>query len=132
MKYLADTDWLIDSLHEKGIALDVVNRLAGDGVGVSIVTVAEIYEGAYHAPDPGWHLSELRAFLEGFDVIEVDDPIANRFAAIRADLRRQGNLLPDLDLFVAATALVHQTTLLTRNVKHFSRIQGLSIYEEDS
>lgn len=52
-----------------------------------------------------------------------------RFAGIRGDLRRRGQLIPDLDLLIAATALHHDLTLLTRNVRHFDRIPELRLYQ---
>jgi tRNA(fMet)-specific endonuclease VapC len=51
------------------------------------------------------------------------------FARTRADLRRSGQLIADLDLLIAATALHHDLTLLTRNVRHFARIPGLRLYQ---
>ena len=48
---------------------------------------------------------------------------------MRAFLRRQGQLIPDLDLLIAATALAHDLTLVTRNRRHFSRILSLRLYE---
>jgi predicted nucleic acid-binding protein len=52
-----------------------------------------------------------------------------RFAYLRAELRRRGQLFPDLDLLIAATALQHDLTLLTRNVRHFNRIPDLRLYQ---
>ena len=43
--------------------------------------------------------------------------------------RRQGQLIPDLDLLIAATALHHDLTLLTRNIRHFNRIPELRLYQ---
>jgi predicted nucleic acid-binding protein len=42
-------------------------------------------------------------------------------------LRRQGNLIPDFDLLIAATALRHDLTLVTRDTAHFERIEGLQL-----
>jgi len=49
------------------------------------------------------------------------------FARVRSLLRRQGNLIPDLDLLIAATALEHELVLLTRNRRHFERISQLRL-----
>jgi predicted nucleic acid-binding protein len=54
-------------------------------------------------------------------------PIAERFAWLRSALRRQGMLIPDMDLLIAATALEHDLTLVTRNLSHFSRIPELRL-----
>ena len=51
-----------------------------------------------------------------------------QFARIRARLRRQGQLIPDLDLLIAATAVTHGLTLVTRNRRHFERIPELALY----
>jgi predicted nucleic acid-binding protein len=51
------------------------------------------------------------------------------FARTRAGLRARGILIPDLDLLIAATALEHDLTLLTRNRRHFDRITGLKLYQ---
>jgi predicted nucleic acid-binding protein len=52
-----------------------------------------------------------------------------RFARLRGELRRQGQLIPDPDLLIAATALQHDLTIVTRNVRHFQRIPGLKLYQ---
>jgi predicted nucleic acid-binding protein len=70
----------------------------------------------------------LREFLTLFTVIDLTDPIMERFARIRYQLRTRGNLIPDFDLIVAATALELDLTLLTFNVRHFERIAGLALY----
>ena len=54
--------------------------------------------------------------------------IACRFARVRGDLRVQGLLIPQADLFIAATALHHDLTLVTRNRRRFDRIPGLTLY----
>jgi predicted nucleic acid-binding protein len=51
------------------------------------------------------------------------------FGRLRALLRLQGTLIPDLDLLIAATALQHDLVLLTRNRRHFDRIPGLQFGE---
>ena len=51
------------------------------------------------------------------------------FARTRVELRRAGRLIPDLDLLIAATAIHHDLTLLTRNVRHFGRIPELQLYQ---
>ena len=52
-----------------------------------------------------------------------------RFALIRGDLRYRGELIGDPDILIAATALHHNLTLVTGNVRHFQRIAGLALYQ---
>ena len=61
------------------------------------------------------------------NAISLDKAACRRAAKIYADLRRQGNLIPDADILIAGIALVGDYVLVTQNVKHFQRITGLKI-----
>src|SRR5690348_10774485 len=61
-------------------------------------------------------------------IIGLNDQIAERFTEKRAFLRRRGRLISDLDLLIAATALHHDLTMLTFNVRQFERIPDLRVY----
>ena len=128
MKYLVDADWLIDAAAGRSTAVRTLDRLSGDGLAVSLVAVAEVYEGAFRTPQPEATLAEFREFLGDYAHLPLTDPIIERFARLRAALRRQGQLIPDMDLFIAATALEAELTLVTRNVRHFARIPELTLY----
>jgi len=103
-------------------------QLRGEGLAVSIISYGELFEGAIGAPDPTVELARFRRFLARLILLPLDDAIMERFARIRADLRHQGQLIPDLDLLIAATAVHHELILLTRNVRHFARIPELTLY----
>jgi tRNA(fMet)-specific endonuclease VapC len=128
LKYLVDADWLIDAAAGRSAAVRTLDRLSGDGLAVSIVAVAEVYEGAFRTSHPEATLAEFREFLGDYAHLPLTDPIIERFARLRAALRRQGQLIPDMDLFIAATALEAELSLVTRNVRHFARIPELTLY----
>lgn len=125
--YLVDTDWMVDFLKGRRNAPDVLASLPERSAAISIITFAELYEGLLEPA--GSSPAESFEFLETIDVLGVDMPIARTFAQLRADLRQKGKLIPDLDLFIAATALRHNMTLLTRD-KHFDRIPGLKLWRK--
>jgi tRNA(fMet)-specific endonuclease VapC len=54
----------------------------------------------------------------------IDQETAEQFAQIRVELRARGELLADHDIWIAATAIRHSLTLLTRD-QHFDRIEAL-------
>jgi len=110
-------------------AQHLLARLGDDGLAVSIIAVAEIYEGAFGTPDPQATLDGFRAFLSDFAILPVTDPIVEQFARLRATLRRQGQSITDMDLLIAATAIAEDLTLITRNVRHFARLPDLQIYQ---
>ena len=129
MRYLADADYLVDALIGIPQATLTLERLSDQGVGVSVLSYGEIFEGAFGDPDPAERLARFRAFLARFPVVPLSDPIMEIFARTRRARRDQGQLIPDFDLAIAATALHHDLELVTRNLRHFDRVPGLTIYQ---
>jgi tRNA(fMet)-specific endonuclease VapC len=130
MSYLVDTDWLIDALAGVPTAIEPLARLSDAGLAISIITLGELFEGAYRFPDPTAQLTRFREFLADFPVMGLTESIMELFARHRATLRQQGLLIPDFDLLIAATALHYDLTLLTRNLRHFHRLPDLHLYQE--
>jgi tRNA(fMet)-specific endonuclease VapC len=129
-QYLLDTDWVVDILTGQENAIHTAVELAPAGLAVSIITYGELYEGAAFAHDPAPALAGLRSFLKGKPVLPLTQPIMERFARIRGSLPRPiRQQIGDLDILIAATCLVHNLTLLTRNRKHFQHIPGLKLYQ---
>ncbi len=95
---------------------------------MSIVTFAKVYEGIYFGRDRAHHEADFRTLLRGIPVLGINRSIAGQFAAIQGTLRAQGQLIAASDTFIAATALYHKLTLVTRNIRHFQRIPGLSLH----
>lgn len=130
MRYLIDTDYLIDATGDDRRATEALERLSAHGLAVSIISYGEICEGAFADIDPDRILSAYRLFLADYSILPLSEEIMERFAHTRAYLRRTGQLIPDLDLLIAATAIHHNLHLVTRNLRHFARVPGLSIYED--
>lgn len=128
MRHLVDSDVLIDGIAGAGSAPSVLDALSGDGLAVSIVSLAELYEGTYRSADPESAQQAIRNFVVGYGVLTLTDATVATFGRLRALLRSQGRLIPDLDLLIASTALVNDLTLVTRNRRHFSRVPGLRLY----
>jgi predicted nucleic acid-binding protein len=127
MNYLVDTDWVVDYLKGRTPVVERLTILAPEGLAVSLITYGEIYEGIYFGRNSEQHESGFRNFLRGVVLLPLDRAIMRRFARVRGDLRSKGQLIGDPDLLIAATALHHDLTLLTHNVRHFGRIAGLKV-----
>ena len=124
---MVDTDWVIDYMHRVGRVVGRVAELTPAGIGMSVISLAELYEGVQGDVDPQHSERELDAFRERVYLLEVDEQICRIFGRERSRLRADGNLIGDLDLLIASTALRHGLTLLTNNRRHFERIEGLAI-----
>jgi tRNA(fMet)-specific endonuclease VapC len=60
-------------------------------------------------------------------IVPLTEPIIELAAELYADLYRQGQLIDDADILIAATALIHGYRLITDNVRHFARIPNLVV-----
>jgi tRNA(fMet)-specific endonuclease VapC len=60
-------------------------------------------------------------------VLPISDEIIVRAADLYAALRQHGFTISDADLFIAATAAIHNLRLVTNNVAHFRSIPGLQV-----
>jgi tRNA(fMet)-specific endonuclease VapC len=62
--YLIDTDWVIDYLQGRCVAVRLLDELVSDGIAISIVTYAEIYQGIYFGRDPRQAEQGFRLWLQ--------------------------------------------------------------------
>ncbi len=129
MKYLVDTDWIID--HFRGVELITrkLEDIAPQGVAISIISLAEIYEGIFTSKDPAKSQQLLDEFLApDLKVLGINEDICRVFGMERTNLRKKKQLIGDMDLLIASTALHHNLTILTNNLKHFERVEGLKTF----
>lgn len=126
--YLLDTSVIIDYLRDKETAVQLLDNLEGEFFS-SYICMSEIYEGVYRVNNPKEIADAVTKFFTSLSgIYGVDEDIAKKFGEIRADLKRKGILIEDLDLFLAATCLVYDLTMITFNQKHFSRITNLKLH----
>lgn len=128
--YLIETDWCIDFLKNEPDAIRLLEPLLPSWSSISVVTLGELYDGAFGSRDPTLARALLEQTFAAANTIAVDVATAIVFGQLRYELRRSGQSIPDDDLLIAATALRHDLTLVTRNRRHFARISDLRILAE--
>ena len=104
-----------------------IEELTPEGIGLSVLSMGELYEGVYKASDPTRSKEALQLILSGIDVVHIDDEVCRIFGQQRGRLRAANALIGDTDLWIGASAMRHDLTVLTNNRQHFERMQGLSI-----
>ncbi len=128
MKYLVDTDWVIDHLRQEQTVTRKLEELAPEGLAISIVSLAELYEGIFYSRDSEISEAAFRRFLHpDVAVLGLDDESCRVFGMERGRLRREGKIIGDMDLLIASTCLRHNLTLLTNNRRHFETVRGLEV-----
>jgi tRNA(fMet)-specific endonuclease VapC len=125
--YLLDTDWIIDHLNGVAAVTARLKELQPTGLAVSIISLAELYEGVHYSRDPVRSETSLQQFLTGLSILGIDDEVCRIFGRERGRLRQQGRTIGDFDLLIAATCLRHQLQICTNNRRHFEAVEGLAI-----
>lgn len=107
----------------------VFNRFLqhGGALATSSIVAGELWVWALHHRKQPVFVQALENLLADMTVISYELAEAKRFAEIRAALLAQGQDASAVDLMIAATALVHNLNLVTRNVHHFSRVPDLRV-----
>ena len=125
MKYLLDTNACIAHLRGLGKVTERLRAFVPSEVAVCSVVRSELMFGAARSRDPVRERSVVEAFLAPMSSLPFDDAAADRYAAIRLNLERQGMRIGAYDLQIAAIALCHGLTLVTHNTQEFSRVPDL-------
>ena len=118
-KYLIDTNAVIDYLGEKlpASGMEFMNGVIDAVPIVSVVTKIEVL--GFNTPDEPYQL--LISFMNDATVLHLTEDIVEASIEVRKNYKTK---LPDA--IIAATALVHGFTLISRNTKDFQPIAGLA------
>ena len=128
MKYLLDTNMCIYLIQKRPQHVFAkFHRLTVGDVGLSAITYAELEYGVAHSGDPEQNHMALSEFPAPLEILDFQVHVAPLYGVIRASLARAGKMIGPLDLLIAAHALSLGSTLVTNNVKEFSRVPDLKI-----
>ncbi len=125
-----DTTFLIDLIHKNPDAEKKLRSLAkrSDGPCVTVMTVGELFYGAYKSKNVTAEKKNIEQALSGFLVLEMNERGAEAFGQILSTLDRNGQKISDRDTVIAAIALSRgENVIVTRNQKDFEKISQLTV-----
>lgn len=126
--YLTDTDWVIDHFNEVEEVTRKLEELAPEGLALSVISLAELYEGVFYSRNPEESQKVLKDFLASdLLILGINEEICKVFGKERGKLRRRGKIIGDFDLLIASTCIYYDLILLTNNRKHFEAVKELKI-----
>ena len=121
---VADTDVLIDFLSgSEPMASRIALELEHADLHTTAVTRFELVAGARSARQQ----ATVADLLAALPVLRFDAAAADRAAAVRLALEAKGQPIGMADCLIAGIVLDHDGILLTRNVRHFKRVDGLAV-----
>jgi tRNA(fMet)-specific endonuclease VapC len=120
---IADTDVLIDYLSGKGEADEVERLMRLGSLRTTVISRFELLSGAKTAKQLGL-MSQL---LGGVPSLELDVAAADAASEIRKALEHSGNGIGMADSLIAGIVVCNGGILLTRNRRHFERVEGITL-----
>ncbi len=128
--YLFDTD-IITNIFKKQPSTKLMEKLAGTASRdqfISTITISEIVYGAWKSSQPRHHLENLqKILLPSVNILGFNSRAAYICGELRAGLEKAGTPLALADLEIAAIAMANELTLISGNMRHFSRIKKLKL-----
>ena len=123
--YLLDTSVLILELRQDS---ETLRRLTGMDTYVSVVSLGELYYGAEHSIHVEEGIAEIDDLAQTISILNTDIDTAVVYGQLKHRQRMKGQMLPDNDLWIAATAIQYGLTLAARD-NHFIWIAELSLLQ---
>ncbi len=121
-KYLLDTNIVVALFNKDSKVQARLN--AAPEVFLPSVALGELHYGASHSGHPKDNARRVDGFAATCVVLAVEAETARRYGQLKGKLRREGQPIPENDLWIAACALQYGLTLATRD-RHFDRVEGL-------
>ena len=125
---MLDTNICIYLIKKKPISVfEKFKQLPPGEIGISSITLAELYYGVDKSSNKKKNLNALNQFLIPLDIIDFDYNAALEYGIVRTDLEKIGKPIGPMDLLIASHVKSLNVILVTNNEKEFNRVEGLKI-----
>jgi tRNA(fMet)-specific endonuclease VapC len=126
-QFLLDTNILSDLVRNpQGVVAKHIAAVGEHHLCTSIIVAAELRYGAVKRGSERLTL-QLEAILSALEILPFDAPADRRYGELRTHLENQGMTIGPNDLLIASQALSLELTLVTANVREFSRVPTLAV-----
>jgi tRNA(fMet)-specific endonuclease VapC len=123
-KYLLDTNIVIPLFAKDPQVTERVRT--SQKIFIPIIVIGELYYGARKSSRCQENIAKIDEFVRDNMILNCDVGTARQYSEIKEQLRKKGRPIPENDLWIAAIALQHQLSLVTRD-PHFQQIQELNV-----
>lgn len=128
MRYLLDTNICIYLIKQRPLqVMDKFNAYSVGEIGVSSITVSELWYGVAKSERQRVNRRALQQFLLPLSVAAFDEAAAGAYGEIRAALERDGRPIGAMDMLIAAHAVSEGVVLVTNNEREFARVPDLVV-----
>jgi len=125
--YLLDTNIISELIkNPRGVIFSKIQNVGEDTVCTSIIVACESRFGAKKKNSQKL-IEKIEIILDSIEILPLTHPVEKYYAQIRTDLEQQGKPIGPNDLLIAAHCLSLGLTLVTNNVREFSRVPNLTV-----
>ena|SRR3989338_1301392 len=126
---ILDTSFIIDLMETDKDALDRHRELIekNETYRISSAAIFELWSGVGHSKKSEEEKIKVLTALVGISTVSLTATMAEKAGEIHGTLSKEGRAIDNIDAMIAATALHENESVLTRNVKHFTRVRGLKV-----
>lgn len=126
---IVDTDFVIDLLRNDASATQKLQKFSeqGESFFMTVLTVFELFNGVSRSSRPEQEREKVKTALKNQAIIGFDEKSAETAGEICGLLAHQGTPVGAIDCMIAGIAIHAHKTVLTRNVRDFGKIRGLTI-----
>lgn len=125
-QYLLDSNICIYFLNDQFGIKTKIEEVGDEACFISEITLAELKFGAENSSSKAKNRQRVEQLASQFATIPISE-VLDVYAREKARLRQAGTPVDDFDLLIGATAVHHQMVMVSRNVKHLSRIDGIEL-----
>lgn len=129
MAFCLDTDHLVEFFRgNKTVVLRVQEKIrTGEDIFITSISLCELFRGAYLSRNPDQEVLRIKILIYSCRILDFTVEATEIFGKISAKLSKKGMPIGDADLLIGCIALAHNCSIVTNNVKHFERIEGLTV-----
>lgn len=122
--YLLDSSIIIDIFKGDANTILIIQEILK--INVPVIVIGELYYGANLSLNTARRIAEINQLELGVNILEVKKSTTRFYGEIKNQLKRNGTPIPENDVWIAAIAIEHKLTLITKD-NHFKKIEGINI-----
>jgi len=127
--FLLDANTVIYHFKGLGQVSSHLEQVAPTELLLPTVVIFELQVGIAKSGFPNKRIIQLEKFIRYVNIVPFGQNEAHHAALVRANLEKVGKPIGCIDVLIAGIALANDATLVTHNVKEFSRIEGLDFVD---
>lgn len=125
MKYMLDTNMCIYAQKNIPQVIEKIKNNFQYGVAISSITLAELEFGVQASANIEKNTIALYKFLSIVEILDFDSSAATEYGKIRADLKKKGTPIGNMDMLISAHAKSENLIVVTHNTREFECVEGL-------